>query len=221
MPAARRSSASRRPAERRLRRATVVETHKSFCRFCHAVCGIEVDVEDGRVLAVRGDRDARRLPGLPVREGARAPRAARPPVPPPRRQETDARTARSSTWRARPRWTRWPRASPSSSRATVPAPSPSTPARTGSSAPAKPLVIAWANAIGTHWYFTPNTIDQPSQQTGLGAARRAGTPACSASPTPTSCSSSATIPASPPSRATAVRRTPTPSSTCATRGGAA
>jgi hypothetical protein len=35
----------------------MIETHRSFCRFCHAVCGIEVDVEDGRVLAVRGDRD--------------------------------------------------------------------------------------------------------------------------------------------------------------------
>jgi anaerobic selenocysteine-containing dehydrogenase len=33
-----------------------VQTHKSFCRFCHALCGIEVDVEDGRVVAVRGDR---------------------------------------------------------------------------------------------------------------------------------------------------------------------
>jgi len=35
----------------------VIETRKSFCRFCHVFCGIEVDVEDGRVLAVRGDRD--------------------------------------------------------------------------------------------------------------------------------------------------------------------
>jgi anaerobic selenocysteine-containing dehydrogenase len=33
-----------------------VETHRSFCRFCHAICGIEVDVEDGRILDVRGDR---------------------------------------------------------------------------------------------------------------------------------------------------------------------
>ena len=33
----------------------MVETHKSFCRFCHVFCGIEVDVEDGRVLEVRGD----------------------------------------------------------------------------------------------------------------------------------------------------------------------
>jgi anaerobic selenocysteine-containing dehydrogenase len=34
-----------------------METKKSFCRFCHAACGIEVDVEDNRVLAVRGDPD--------------------------------------------------------------------------------------------------------------------------------------------------------------------
>jgi len=35
----------------------MIETHKSFCRFCHAVCGIEVDVDDGRPVAVRGDGD--------------------------------------------------------------------------------------------------------------------------------------------------------------------
>lgn len=32
-------------------------THKTFCRFCHVFCGLEVDVEHGRVTAVRGDRD--------------------------------------------------------------------------------------------------------------------------------------------------------------------
>jgi len=35
----------------------MIETKKSFCRFCHAFCGIDVDVEDNRVLAVRGDPD--------------------------------------------------------------------------------------------------------------------------------------------------------------------
>jgi len=33
------------------------ETHKSFCRFCHVFCGVEVDVEEGRAIAIRGDRD--------------------------------------------------------------------------------------------------------------------------------------------------------------------
>ncbi len=35
----------------------MIETKKSFCRFCHAFCGVEVDVEDGRIRAVRGDPD--------------------------------------------------------------------------------------------------------------------------------------------------------------------
>ncbi|HJP41236.1 MAG TPA: molybdopterin-dependent oxidoreductase, partial [Dehalococcoidia bacterium] len=33
----------------------MLETKQTFCRFCHAFCGIEADVEDGRVVKVRGD----------------------------------------------------------------------------------------------------------------------------------------------------------------------
>ena len=32
------------------------QTHLSICRFSHASCPIEVDVEDGRAVQVRGDR---------------------------------------------------------------------------------------------------------------------------------------------------------------------
>ena len=35
----------------------MIETKKSFCRMCHAFCGVEVDIEDNRVLAVRGDTE--------------------------------------------------------------------------------------------------------------------------------------------------------------------
>ncbi len=35
----------------------MTDTHKTFCRFCHVFCGLEVDVDAGRVVAVRGDRD--------------------------------------------------------------------------------------------------------------------------------------------------------------------
>jgi len=35
----------------------MIETKKSFCRFCHVFCGIEVDVDNDRVVAVRGDPD--------------------------------------------------------------------------------------------------------------------------------------------------------------------
>lgn len=31
--------------------------HRSFCRICVGVCGIEVEVDDGRVIAVRGDAE--------------------------------------------------------------------------------------------------------------------------------------------------------------------
>ena len=34
-----------------------IETHRTFCRFCHANCAMLVDVEDGRVSKVRGDPD--------------------------------------------------------------------------------------------------------------------------------------------------------------------
>ena len=33
------------------------ETHPSICRFCHANCGILVEVEDGRPVRVEGDRE--------------------------------------------------------------------------------------------------------------------------------------------------------------------
>ena len=33
----------------------MIETKKSFCRFCHAYCAIEVDIEENRAVAVRGD----------------------------------------------------------------------------------------------------------------------------------------------------------------------
>ena len=32
-----------------------VQTHRTFCRFCHANCAMLADVEDGKVVAVRGD----------------------------------------------------------------------------------------------------------------------------------------------------------------------
>ena len=32
-----------------------IETTKTFCRFCLGCCAIDVDVEDGRLVALRGD----------------------------------------------------------------------------------------------------------------------------------------------------------------------
>src|SRR4029079_8288716 len=36
---------------------TAPVSHRTYCRICIAGCGLEVDVEDGRAVAVRGDAD--------------------------------------------------------------------------------------------------------------------------------------------------------------------
>src|SRR3546814_15935233 len=34
-----------------------MQTLKTYCRNCQSACGMEADVEDGRIIAIRGDRD--------------------------------------------------------------------------------------------------------------------------------------------------------------------
>jgi anaerobic selenocysteine-containing dehydrogenase len=33
----------------------VPETHNTFCRICEALCGLEVDVDEGRIVDIRPD----------------------------------------------------------------------------------------------------------------------------------------------------------------------
>ena len=139
-------------------------THRTFCRFCHAVCGIEVDVEDGRAVAVRGDRRHPISQGYlcekgkalleqhdaPDRlRGARVRRADGGFEPIASEAAMDEVAARLRDLIARD--------------------GPGTIAvysgTHGLFSAAKPLIIAWTRAIGTPWYFTPNTIDQPSIST--------------------------------------------------------
>lgn len=49
----------------------MIETRKSFCRFCHVFCGIEVDVDvdNNRAIAVRPDRDNAVSGGYTCRKG--------------------------------------------------------------------------------------------------------------------------------------------------------
>src|SRR5262249_12530784 len=159
-----RASASRPRCRPRGERALMVETHKSFCRFCHAVCGIEVDVEDGRVVAVRGDRDHVVSQGYLCVKGRELPAQHAHPS---RLRGAKRRTADGTLVDVASETALDEVAERLSALI----------ARDGPGAIAvysgthglfgsgKPLVIAWANAIGTHWYLTPNTIDQPSQQT--------------------------------------------------------
>ncbi len=50
-----------------------VETRKTFCRFCHANCAMEVDVENGKVLEVRGDPDDPEYGGYTCMKGRELP----------------------------------------------------------------------------------------------------------------------------------------------------
>ncbi|MEP3052216.1 MAG: molybdopterin-dependent oxidoreductase [Erythrobacter sp.] len=49
------------------------ETHKTFCRFCHANCAMLADVEDGKVTAVRGDPDDPAYGGYTCMKGRELP----------------------------------------------------------------------------------------------------------------------------------------------------
>jgi anaerobic selenocysteine-containing dehydrogenase len=50
-----------------------VETHKTFCRFCHANCAMLVDIEAGKVKAVRGDPDDPEYGGYTCMKGRELP----------------------------------------------------------------------------------------------------------------------------------------------------
>lgn len=49
------------------------QTHKTFCRFCHANCAMEVDIENGKVLSVRGDPDDPEYGGYTCMKGRELP----------------------------------------------------------------------------------------------------------------------------------------------------
>jgi len=51
----------------------LADTHPSICRFCHANCGILVDVEDGRAVRVQGDRDNPAYHGFTCAKGRSLP----------------------------------------------------------------------------------------------------------------------------------------------------
>ena len=49
----------------------MIETHTTFCRICEALCGLEVDVEGGRVVDVRPDAEHVATRGFACRKGLR------------------------------------------------------------------------------------------------------------------------------------------------------
>ena len=146
-------------------------SHKSFCRFCHAVCGIEVDVEDNRAVSVRGDREHPISQGYLCVKG----RALLEQHDHPDRLRGARQRTVGGSWRDIPSRQAMDEVA-DRLQALLARDGPNAIAvysgTHGLFSSAKPVIIAWINAIGSHWYFTPNTIDQPSQQTA--AARHGG-----------------------------------------------
>jgi anaerobic selenocysteine-containing dehydrogenase len=50
-----------------------METRRSFCRICHAACPVDVDVDGGRVVAIRGVRDDPLFEGYTCIKGRQLP----------------------------------------------------------------------------------------------------------------------------------------------------
>ena len=50
-----------------------VETKRSFCRFCHASCAMVVEVEDDRIVSVRGDKEDHLFHGYTCVKGRQLP----------------------------------------------------------------------------------------------------------------------------------------------------
>ncbi len=142
-----------------------VQTHKSFCRFCHAVCGIEVDIDDDRVVAVRGDKEHVVSQGYLCVKGRELPAQHTHPdrLCGAVRQRPDGTFGAIPSEQAMDEIAGYLQALIARDGPTAIAVYSGT---HGLFSAAKPLIIAWINAVGSHWYFTPNTIDQPSQQTG-------------------------------------------------------
>ncbi len=56
-----------------------METRRSFCRICAAYCGIRAEIENGRLLAVRGDPEHALSRGYSCVKGRRIPAAVNHP----------------------------------------------------------------------------------------------------------------------------------------------
>ena len=58
----------------------MTETRKSYCRVCHNYCALEVDVDDGRVVEVRGDATDPVYGGYTCIKGRQLPELMRHPA---------------------------------------------------------------------------------------------------------------------------------------------
>lgn len=142
-------------------------THRSLCRFCHAHCAVKVEVEDGRVVKVIGDKDDPLYAGFSCAKGREVPR----------QMEHAQRLLHSQ--RRRADGTHEPIASAQAIREIAEkvqhildrdGPR-AIAAYTGTYSfpypPTQPMGWAFMDAIGSPMRFTSNTIDQPGKTIAL------------------------------------------------------
>ena len=142
---------------------TATGTHASICRFCHAHCAILVDVEDGRAVHVRGDRENPIYHGYTCAKGRalpeqhahperllhsqkRTPAGGYAAIPQAQAIAEVAERVQAIVDRHGPR-------SVALYTGTFSFPYPA----------AAPVAIAWMQAIGSPMLFTSATIDQPGK----------------------------------------------------------
>jgi anaerobic selenocysteine-containing dehydrogenase len=140
-----------------------IRTHPSICRFCHAHCAILVDVEDGRAVRVRGDRENPIYHGYTCAKGRALPEQHSHPERLLRSQKRMRdgshapieveRAIREVAERVQPLLDRHGSRSVALYTGTFSFPYPA----------AAPLAIAWMDAIGSTMRFTSATIDQPGK----------------------------------------------------------
>ena len=137
----------------------MTETHLSLCRFCHAACPIQVEVEEGRAVRTIGDNHNEVYFGYTCAKGRALPEQHAHPerllhsmkrMPDGSHQPISAGQAMDEiAGRVEELLDRYGPRSIASYTGTYSFPYPAAP----------PLVIAWMRAIGSPMQFTPSTID--------------------------------------------------------------
>ncbi len=139
-----------------------METQRTFCRFCHAMCGIEVDLEAGRILGVRGDASNPISQGYTCVKG----RALAEQHEHPERLRSAFRRGPEGEFEDIGSEQALDEIA-AKLQAIIERDGPRAVAlysgTHGLFSSAAPLLISWIRSIGSPNYFTPNTIDQPSQ----------------------------------------------------------
>lgn len=137
--------------------------HSSICRFCHANCGILVDVEDGRPVRVQGDPDNPAYFGFSCAKGRRLPEqhAHRDRLLHSQRRRSDGRFESISSETAMDEVAERVAAlirehGPRSVALYIGT-------HAGPHPPSIPFAVGWMIAAGSRMVFTSSTIDQPGK----------------------------------------------------------